>query len=351
MGPAVATKILLGSGLNEHYKLLHVNTNVHESLQTLGTLGLRKIPQNLGIYLRLFTVLLRDKPDLVVIPISQSTIGFVKDAGFILMSTFMGRKTLIQLRGSNLRNWLAKSSWLANRFVAFTLKTADGVIVLGDKLRYLFEDYFPGDKIFVSPNGANYPLLTQAPVETNDTVHILYLANLRRAKGIVDLIKAIYLLREKGAGGFKLHVVGEWVDEEARRACEALVLEGRLPVEFHGPATGRDKFNFLTKADIFAFVPREPEGHPWVIVEACAAGLPIISTDQGAITESVHENVNGFIVASNSPEQIASKLHLLIDSAEERARLGKGSREIYQQHFTENHMVERLRKIFDSCLS
>jgi len=59
-----------------------------------------------------------------------------------------------------------------------------------------------------------------------------------------------------------------------------------------GPVVGTQKFELLSSSDIFVFPTYyPPEGHPWVIVEALAAGLPIISTDQGAITESVFHGV------------------------------------------------------------
>ncbi len=351
MGPAIATKILLDSGLKGHFTLLHLNTNVHTSLDTLGTMSLKKVPMNLAVYASLFTILWREKPDLVLIPISQTTIGFVKDAGFILLSALMGRKTLIQLRGSNFKNWLAKASWVTNCLVSWTLKEADGVIVLGEKLRYLFEDYFPREKIYVSPNGADYPLLENTHRSAQGLVKVLYLANLLPSKGIEDLIRGVGHLKEQGKDGFRLDVVGKWVDAGTRQMCESLVKDADLPVVFHGPATGADKFKYLSEADIFTFVPRDPEGHPWVIVEACAACLPIISTDQGAITESVHDGVNGFIVAPRNPQDVAEKLQLLLQDEEMRMRFGKASRAMYLKQFTEEKMVDRYQSILDDCLS
>src|SRR5690606_7062290 len=106
MGPAVATKILLGSSLTERYEVLHVDTNVHESLDTIGSWSLAKVYKNAAIYSRYAAALVRARPEVVLVPISQSTMGFLKDSVFILLAWVLGSKPLVQLRGSNLRNWL-----------------------------------------------------------------------------------------------------------------------------------------------------------------------------------------------------------------------------------------------------
>ena len=82
-----------------------------------------------------------------------------------------------------------------------------------------------------------------------------------------------------------------------------------------------------------------------------AAGLPIISTDQGAITESVIDGVNGFIVEKQNPQQIAEKIKFLIENPELKKKMGKESRRRYEENFTEEKMVERLTQAFNAVLS
>lgn len=108
---------------------------------------------------------------------------------------------------------------------------------------------------------------------------------------------------------------------------------------------------FLGNADIFVFPPRAPEGHPWVIVEAMAAGLPVVSTDRGAIAECILDGQNGFIVPVNNPGQIAIKLKQLISDNALRERMGKESRKLYEENFTEEKMVERLSETFEKAMA
>ena len=80
---------------------------------------------------------------------------------------------------------------------------------------------------------------------------------------------------------------------------------------------------FLSDADIFVFPPRAPEGHPWVIVETMAAGLPVISTDRGSIAECILDGTMVFIVPVNKPDAIASRMNQLIKDASLRERMGR----------------------------
>jgi len=349
MGPSVAFEIIINSGLKNIYDLHYLDVKANESLLTLGKWNFKKVLINLRIYKRLLNMLSKIKPDLVLIPISQATLGFIKDSVFILLCRITGTKVMIQLRGSEIKKWIGRSSWLTKIYVKFILSLPSGVIVLGENLRYLFADYFSPERIFVVPNGSDYNIAAKI-YNDQPPVKIVYLANLQPAKGIEDLIDAINIIKNDQIDSFQLDVVGLWRKKETENYCKRIVNENNLPVTFHGPGGGISKFKFLLDADIFVFAPRAPEGHPWVIIEAMAAGLPIISTDQGAIVESVIDQVNGFIVKEHSPSEIADKLRILIRHPELRISMGKKSREIYLEKFTEAIMVNNYKKAFDSVI-
>lgn len=351
MGPAIATKIILESSLKDHFRLIHINTQANTELTAIGQWNFSKFFRNLTIYLSLFSICIRQRPALVLIPISQSTSGFVKDSIFIWIARLTGTRVLIHLRGSSFKNWVNKSSWFIRHYVQLVLSLSSGVIVLGKKLRYLFQDYFAEEKIYVVPNGGTYSLPLRNRTDEN-SFEIVYLANLQPSKGIEDVIQAMKLLKEKNRNGSKFHltVIGAWRNEQTRKAVTQWIEHYQLPVNVMTPDKAGNKFQHLMNADVFVFTPREPEGHPWVIVEAMACGLPIISTDQGAITESVIDKQNGFIVPSSSPDKICEKLWLLMNDSELRIKMGEQSRLLYQTMFTEEKMVENLVTVFNKVI-
>lgn len=349
MGPSIATEILLKSDLKNRFDLIHVDTKINHSISSFGRWNFSKISKNVSIYLNLVSVLRKRKPQIVLIPISQTTTGFIKDSVFILLAGLFKTQIIIQLRGSDIQNWLNKSSSLTKSYFKFILKKTKGVIVLGNNLKYLFKDYYPNETIFVIPNGGNYSI-PEKPVTTN-TVKILYFSNLLESKGIEDVVQAVSILKkQKLSQPFSVDLVGAWYSKVTENNCLQLIKNDQLPVTIHSPKSGNDKLNFLANADIFVFPPREPEGHPWAIVEAMAAKLPIISTDKGAIIESVINNENGFIVPEKNPEMIAQKLRLLVENSELRKQMGLKSYNLYLTNFTEEKMVDKYTSTFNAIL-
>lgn len=349
MGPAIATKIILESSLKDYFRLIHINTQANNDITGIGQWSFSKLFRNIKIYFNLLLTCLKQRPALALIPISQSTSGFFKDSIFIMIARLSGTRVLIHLRGSSFRNWIQRSSWFIKSYVRFTLSLTSGVIVLGKKLRYLFDNYYPENKIYVVPNGGNYSLPIRNRTDDN-YFEIVYLANLQPSKGIEDVIQAIRLLKEKTDRPFRLKVIGAWRTEQTRQTISQLIEQFQLPVTVLTPDNAGNKFQHLVNADVFVFTPREPEGHPWVLVEAMACGLPVISTDQGAITESVMDQQNGFIVPVSSPVHIFEKLLQLMNDPELRKRMGEQSLRLYESNFTEKKMVENLVTVFNKVI-
>ncbi len=237
---------------------------------------------------------------------------------------------------------------MTRTYVSSIIKKTQGVIVLGEKLKYFFLDYYKDEKIFVVPNGADYDY--GYTVKKNSVPNILYLSNLLPSKGIEDVLDAMIILRERYRQKFHVDIVGAWVDKLNGSRSVRNAKEKNLDLIFHSQVGLHEKNYFYKNADIFVFPPREPEGHPWVIVEAMAAGLPIISTDQGAITESVIDGINGFIVSKKNPIQIAERINLLIENPRLQKKMGENSRKFYLENFTEEKMVKRMTNVFYSVL-
>jgi glycosyltransferase involved in cell wall biosynthesis len=349
MGPSIATSILLQSSLNEHFQLVHLDTRAHRSLESMGRWSVSKVFRTLFIYSRLKWLIVRYWPKVILIPVSQSTLGFFKDAMYLIIAKSFFRKTIFHLRGSNFRNWYLSSSPLNQWFVRSMLKLVNGVIVQGERLKPVFRDLVPEYRIHVVPNGADYPV--SPDYRRHTPFEILYLANLQASKGIEDVLEAVKLLIQNPPGDFILRVVGAWRSDEMKRTCTDFVSRNRLPVKFFPAVEAMEKFDFMKQADAFVFTPREPEGHPWVIVEAQAAGLPVIATAQGAIPEAVKEGVNGFIVNVKSPGEIADRLRQLMSNEPLRQEFAHQSRSTYLKEYTEKKMVERMTSALEAVMN
>ncbi|NSW95274.1 MAG: glycosyltransferase family 4 protein [Bacteroidales bacterium] len=307
-----------------------------------------KIWSNLKLYTKFRKLVADFNPDLILIPISQSTTGFLKDSIYVLLAGKRSR-VILMLHGSNILKWLQNSPSWVNRYFSRIMKKANGVVVLGHKLKYLFSDWFREEQIHVVPNGLNFTFKPVFKI-SEDLINVRFMGSLIRSKGILEVVKAVSLLQEK-YNNFNLIINGIWRDKRLKYEVEEIISQKSLPVKYEGEVTGNEKEKAYLNSEIFIFTPNKPEGHPYVIIEAMAAGLPIISTDQGAITESVIDGVNGFIVKPNCPEEIADRLRYLIENPKERLRMGRESRRLYEENFTEEKMVERLAEVFNKVLS
>jgi glycosyltransferase involved in cell wall biosynthesis len=228
-------------------------------------------------------------------------------------------------------------------------RCVDAQIVLGECLRELFRDIIPSAHVFVVPNGKD----VEFPPKKNrgDGFRVLFLANMMRTKGVLDALHCVRGVHEKSPH-VEFVFAGAWNEADVRHEIEDfLAREKDLPITWIGEIHGQAKYRLLRAADVFLFPTYyPPEGHPWVIVEAMAAGLPIVSTDQGAIRESVLDGVNGFIVDKNNPADVAEAVLRISGSATLRERMGNASRRLYEDKFTEARMVERIRRCFENVL-
>lgn len=347
MGPAIATSILLNSELKQQFDLLHLDTRINESVGAMGKASFGKVFRSLKLYARYIDLLRRERPDLVLLPIAQTTMGFLKDAVFLKWGWLFGRKMVVHLRGSDLKNWLDRSNVFTRWMYRFWVKKAKGAIVLGEGLRYLFAPEFPEDRIFVVPNGVDLEIPKR---ERGENVQILYLSNFLPGKGSLHLFEALNLLEDEFVGRVELFAAGSWDDETYEAKCRAQIAQCPVKIELSAPISGESKWNALASADIFVFPPVAPEGLPWALIEAAAAGLPIISTDQGAIKDVVQHGRSGFIVQPGSAEAIAEKLKLLIKDAALRQQMGEASRERYEEGFTEARMVAQMAACFHELI-
>ena len=348
IGPSIATEIILQSKITEEFKVIHFNTSDHRPIQTLARFDFINIWLSIKQYLQLLIYLVKYNPDLVYIPAGQTKIGYIRDSIFIIISLCFCRKIICHLRGGNFHNFFSQSSRIMKWYIRIVHSRVTGQIVLGNNLKHMFNQILPDNKIFVVPNGGNYNFpKTRKP----EIINILYLSNFIKTKGILDVLKAFTLLREYD--NIQLQLVGDWNDDYIKREVENFVSQNyHLPIIINGTKSGVAKFKILSLASIFIFPTYYiNEGHPWSIVEAMAAGLPIISTNHAAIPESVIDGLNGFIVEKQNPSQIAEKMQFLIDHPEIREKMGKSSRKLYEENFTEEKMTERFINVFNQVIN
>jgi glycosyltransferase involved in cell wall biosynthesis len=123
-----------------------------------------------------------------------------------------------------------------------------------------------------------------------------YLAFLGRISPEKRLDRAIEIARRTGR---RLKIAAKLYaneDDYYRDVIEPLLLQSRDFVEFVGEVGGREKDEFLGKADALLFPIDWPEPFGLVMIEALACGTPVIAWREGSVPEVIEEGVTGFVV-------------------------------------------------------
>lgn len=152
---------------------------------------------------------------------------------------------------------------------------------------------------------------------------ILAVGRLVPKKGLGDLVAACRLLSDRGLD-FRCAIVGSG---PLRRELEAAVNELGLhdAVSFHGPMAHDRLVSLYGHASLFALSPHiaedgDRDGIPNVLVEAMAAGVPVVSTFVSGIPELIDDGQTGLLVNPRDPTALADAIgRLLCDPATRRA--------------------------------
>jgi len=154
----------------------------------------------------------------------------------------------------------------------------------------------------------------------DDEVVVLTVANLRRTKGYPDLLAAAAaVVRRQPEARFFAVGQGPMEAELLDRASEL-----DLGARFTFLGYRADAPRLLQAADVFAIASHH-EGYPIAVMEALAAGLPVVATTVGGVRQAVVEGVNGLLVAPGATSALAAALAGLIADRERRAAMSQAS--------------------------
>jgi glycosyltransferase involved in cell wall biosynthesis len=181
------------------------------------------------------------------------------------------------------------------------------------------------------------------------TLKVVAVGRLVPKKGFDVLVEAVADLTRRGVD-LELLIAGEDGPDAGR--VRGLVAE-RCPdvVRFTGPLTQCELLQLYRSADVFALACRvdsdgDRDGIPNVMVEAMAAGLPVVSTAVSGIPELVRDGENGLLVPPEDPAALASALLKLAADAPLRDRLATAGRETVAERFDGDVLARRMAGLF-----
>jgi len=199
-----------------------------------------------------------------------------------------------------------------------------GRIAVSAAARHFIDRFFPGD-YRVIPNGVDTERFRRAvPIARwqDGTKNLLFVGRHEPRKGLLDLLKAYRILRKTGCK-CRLLVVGTGPQErEARRYVMTRKLGG---VEFLGRVSDDEKAQLFKTADVYVSPATGGESFGIVLLEAMAAGTPIVCSDIHGYKGVVRRGREGILVPPRKPKAIAGGIaQLLADDDLRRSMADNG---------------------------
>jgi phosphatidylinositol alpha-mannosyltransferase len=205
-----------------------------------------------------------------------------------------------------------------------------GRIAVSAAARHFVDRFFPGD-YKVIPNGVNVGRYQRAvPIARwqDGTPNLLFVGRLEDRKGLPHLLKAFRLIRKSGLEA-RLLVVGSGPQE--RESRRYVMTRGLQNVEFLGRVSDSEKAQLFKTADVFVSPATGRESFGIVLLEAMAAGAPIVCSDIHGYKGVVQRGRQAILVPPHDAKALAAGItELLVDPAL-RARLGASGQERAQQ--------------------
>jgi glycosyltransferase involved in cell wall biosynthesis len=237
---------------------------------------------------------------------------------------------------------------LAYRMMA---RLPDHVFAVSEQVRQysLDVDGIPAERVETLYNGLDLaPWLEEDRTSRPVAPMVVTVGNIRRVKGHDVFVRAAAVVaREFPEARFS--IAGEVLEPEFYAELQSLVQEMKLGERFRFAGGVNDLRTFLGEASVFV-LPSRSEGFSNAIVEAMAAGLPVVATDVGGNAEAVADGVTGRVVAAEDVEALAAAMREMLAHPERAEGMGKAGRQRVAERFTTEAMMRQLTAAYERVL-
>ena len=307
----------------------------------------KNIPQELRAFVFLYRLYRRERPDVV------HHVGIKT----ILWGTLAAK--YVRVRGvvnaiSGLGGFFAKEnqsvmSKVLPSVLRFAHKREELLVIFQnqeDKKLYIENGFINENQArFIKGSGIDLDKFCYTPEPNTGKIVVLLTCRIIREKGVFVLAEAAEKLRKEYKEKAEFWIVGALDDhpdaitkEEMNEVCDGHYIKwlGRR----------EDIKELLQECHIFAFPSYYMEGLPKSLIEACAIGRPIVTTDNIGCRDVVTDGENGFLVPVKDAGALAEKLQVLINDKKLRIRMGKVSRGIAVKEFSVEDVVKKHLEIY-----
>lgn len=274
--------------------------------------------------------------------------SFWENSIYVLLSRFFLKKIILHIHASSFHPFYKTGNSFQKILLRKTLIMADKVVILSPRQKRFFIKLVPEDKLLIIPNVVNLDMfhdrIKSRPNESE--VKVLFIGgDASKRKGIYDLIEAIPIVLKKYGSNVLFIFLGIGNSGNLKTICRKKNINKF--VKFLGYVDEQIKIDFIISSDIFV-LPSYAEGLPIAMLEAMAAGLPVISTPVGSIPDVIEDNINGFLIQPGNYLKLAEKIVILSTDKKLRIKMGNKNKQKIIKEYDIEILTNKLEKIYNN---
>ncbi len=248
----------------------------------------------------------------------------------------------------NLRFSRKKLEWFIDGLISRQYESRlcakfDRILAISHKIKKILLDYNPALSVSVIPTGVDIPKIKKSHTLGNGS-NLIFMGAMWRPENIDAILyfqRSVLMLIRKVIPAVSLTIVGGSPSEEVRR----LALDQGIRV------TGyvEDLLPYYLKSDVSIAPMRIAGGVQCKILDAMAAGLPVVTTSDG--NEGIGARANEEIMVADNPEEFADRTIELLQNGHLRKTISERGFNFVKHNFDWEKVIAKLERIYQGCLS
>lgn len=206
-----------------------------------------------------------------------------------------------------------------------------------------------GQSVYVKGAGVDLNAFAYTPQTDDKVVRILFMARMVREKGVAILVEAAERLRSDFENMVEFWLCGRLAaNPDALSKADLETMCDGSYIKWLGHRD--DMAELLMASHIVAFPSYYREGVPKSLIEACAIGRPIVTTDNIGCRDVVEDGRNGFLVPVRDSAALADKLRILIEDKSLREEMGRNGRRKAEEEFSLKDVIDKHLQLYNELL-
>lgn len=347
-------------GTYRNVRFVHVRMGFSDSLDKVGKFHPSKLLELMKVMIRIVVARMRYGADILYYPpAGPNFVPILRDLAILCGTRWMFRKTIFHFHSGGLCQYYCRLSWPLRKLfdlaygrpdiaIRIAASTPPDAMFLRARHEFIVHNGVPDEATIYYTKYPRSDLTSE-----RKKVNILFVAVLREDKGVMVLLRACRMLKEKSID-FVVSFAGKFVSEEFRESVMNYLAEAGLKdhVCFLGVLDGDAKLAAYHAADVFCFPTFfDSETFSLVIIEALSFGIPVVTTRWRGIPDMLEGSGAAFLLPPQDDASVAEALATLAADKELRRKMGENARRRYVENYTLDHHRAALQNAFDSLQS